>query len=196
MCLDETAAIPPFPMTTTRPLALSAITFDSGCQLREASSDQTVEEYAEAMSEGSVFPPITVFFDGANYYLADGYHRFLAVTKRDELNPAHPEVGFILAEVRMGTRQDAIRFALKANAKHGLKRSPADNGACDCTDFTIRRLPRLESGRVKVSRCRHCTAASVHFNHLIISAILAQNGEAMDSGRELEADPVPLNDPY
>jgi hypothetical protein len=34
--------------------------------------------YAEDMAAGAVFPAIVLFFDGAEYWLVDGFHRILA----------------------------------------------------------------------------------------------------------------------
>jgi len=63
-------------------------------------------------------PPVTVFFDGKTYHLADGWHRFFA----------HKQAAFaeIEAEVHDGSRRDAILFAVSANDKHGLRRTNAD----------------------------------------------------------------------
>ena len=75
-------------------------------------------DYAEAMLDGAVFPPVTVFHDGESCWLADGYHRFGAaqVVERDEIS----------AEVREGSKRDAILFAVGANAEHGWRRSNGD----------------------------------------------------------------------
>jgi hypothetical protein len=67
---------------------------------------------------GVVFPLVVVFFDGAEYWLADGFHRIIAA---EELGLAE-----IAADVREGTRRDAILFAVGANAAHGLKRTNRD----------------------------------------------------------------------
>ena len=70
------------------------------------------------MTAGSVFPPIVVFHDGATYWLADGYHRLEAT---DEAGLKE-----IAAEIREGTRREAIEHACGANQDHGLRRSRAD----------------------------------------------------------------------
>jgi uncharacterized ParB-like nuclease family protein len=78
----------------------------------------TVAAYAEDMAAGATFPPITVYRDGAEYHLADGFHRVEAAR----------QVGHdaILAEVRQGTSRDAILAACAANATHGLRRTNED----------------------------------------------------------------------
>jgi len=51
------------------------IRIDGGTQPRAALLIDVMEDYAEQMRNGVEFPPITVFFDGKEYWLADGFHR-------------------------------------------------------------------------------------------------------------------------
>lgn len=100
-------------------LAIDLIRIDGGTQPRAHLNPETVTEYANAMADdGCVFPPVTVFYDGADYWLADGFHR-VAASK---------EAGFadIDADVRQGTRRDAVLFSVGANADHGLRRTNED----------------------------------------------------------------------
>ena len=99
-------------------IQLSAIRIDGGTQSREALNQATVAEYAEAMTEGVTFPPITLFFDGSNHWLVDGFHRYFAAK----------QVGFtdMPAEVRDGTQLDAQWASYTVNKDHGLRRSNAD----------------------------------------------------------------------
>jgi hypothetical protein len=81
--------------------------------------DQTVvDEYAERYGESKNLPPVVVFFDGATYWLADGFHRYWANRKID--------CNQIFAEVHQGTQRDAILYSVGANADHGLRRSNED----------------------------------------------------------------------
>jgi hypothetical protein len=59
-----------------------------------------------------------VFFDGAEYWLADGFHRIIAAETLGLVE--------IAADVRPGGRRDAILYAVGANAAHGLKRTNRD----------------------------------------------------------------------
>jgi len=70
------------------------------------------------MKAGVQFPPVTVFFDGDNYWCADGFHRVQAALRAN--------IAKIDADVRQGTQRDAILFSCGANANHGLRRSNAD----------------------------------------------------------------------
>ena len=89
-------------------------------QTRAETDAATVAEYAERMRDGAKFPPVRVFCDAeANtLWLADGIHRVEAAKA----------IGCkaVKAEVSAGTKTDALRFALGANATHGLRRSNAD----------------------------------------------------------------------
>lgn len=102
-------------------LDLSLIRTDPGTQARARLDMGTVAEYEEAIEENGrawPFPPVIVYHDGTVHWLADGFHR-VAAARRMLLETAP-------ADMREGTRRDAILFATGANADHGLKRSPTD----------------------------------------------------------------------
>ena len=102
----------------TQDLSLDQIDVYGGTQTRVKTDDEAIASYAADMAQGAVFPPITAFFDGATYWLADGFHRYLAA-KRNELPT-------IKAEIYPGGRTDALRYALGANATNGVYRNNAD----------------------------------------------------------------------
>lgn len=97
---------------------LSLIRTDGGTQSRAQLYSQVVAEYIDALAGGASFPPVVVFFDGTEYWLADGFHR----------HAAHAGIGLaeIAAEVRQGTRRDAILYSVGANSSHGLRRTNDD----------------------------------------------------------------------
>jgi uncharacterized ParB-like nuclease family protein/FtsZ-binding cell division protein ZapB len=99
-------------------LNLNVIRIDGGTQPRERINMDVVGDYAEAVKVGIEFPPVIVFHDGAEYWLADGFHRY----------HAHKQAGkaSIEAEVRDGTQLDAKLLAVGANAAHGLRRTNDD----------------------------------------------------------------------
>ena len=107
-----------FMQTQLQELPLEKINIFGGTQTRVKTNDDAVESYAEEMLRGTVFPPISVYFDGSTYWLADGFHRFLA-TKRNG-------TATISAEVAPGGRTEALRHALGANATNGVYRTNAD----------------------------------------------------------------------
>ena len=106
------------PITKDGYLALNLISTDGGTQSRAKLNDATTLEYAEAMDAGAQFPPVLVFYDGEESWLADGFHR-VAAAKRLEWTD-------IAVETRSGTRRDAVLFSVGANAAHGLRRTNAD----------------------------------------------------------------------
>ena len=103
----------------TQDVSLSSIRSASDSQMRVSGTDPgVVAEYAESMETGAVFPAIILYFNGTDYWPADGFHRIEAARRIDK--------DTILAEVREGGQRDAILFAAGANASHGLRRSQAD----------------------------------------------------------------------
>ena len=99
-------------------LNLAMIVLDAGTQIRALLDDDTVAEYAAAMKEGAPFPPAIVFRDGSQYLLADGFHRVAAAVRN-----GFKDFAF---EVRIGSKSETLKYALSANAQHGLKRTNAD----------------------------------------------------------------------
>ncbi|HOI69291.1 MAG TPA: ParB N-terminal domain-containing protein [Methanothrix sp.] len=99
-------------------MKLAEITLDPDLQPRVAMDHATIAEYAEEMEAGATFPAITVFDDGSQKWLADGWHRYVAAQKAglEEID----------VDLRTGSRRDALLFSISANAKHGLRRSRDD----------------------------------------------------------------------
>lgn len=99
-------------------LDLAAIRQDGGTQMREALSENIIVQYADFVGDGVQFPPVVVFYDGQDYWLADGFHRV----------KAHALAGqeTIRADVRSGSRLNAVRYAIGANATNGKPRTSGD----------------------------------------------------------------------
>jgi hypothetical protein len=146
-------------------LPLDQIRTDGGTQIREAMNEATAEAYREAMASGAAFPPVTVFYDGEAFWLADGFHR-LAATRRLGLSD-------ILAEVRPGTRRDAILHSVGANNEHGLPRTNADKRRAVLTllrdeewvksyDTDLAKLAHVSSNFVGVVRRELEEAGDIH----------------------------------
>lgn len=102
----------------TSRLPLSKIRRDGGTQPRAALDEVIIDEYAEAMREGAKFPPVDVFYDGQDHWLADGFHRIEAAESIGQ-----PEFD---VKTHQGTRRDAVLFSVGVNAEHGLRRTNAD----------------------------------------------------------------------
>lgn len=90
---------------------INSIRIDGGTQCRVVIDQPTVYVYLEAMKEGAEFPLMETVFDGATYWLTDGFHRY----------HAYKLLGIKQIEVKSksGTLRDAQIEALKANGKHG-----------------------------------------------------------------------------
>lgn len=101
-----------------RMMKLEELRLDGGTQTRVRMQQSVVREYAEAMSRGEKFPPVDVFFDGMDYWLVDGFHRYRAC----EING----IKTIAAKIMEGSREDAVLYSLGVNATHGLRRTNAD----------------------------------------------------------------------
>jgi len=89
-----------------------------GLQTRVTLNEDVVADYCETLREGGSLPPVVVFRDVLTDYLADGFHRLEAAKRLGRID--------IEAEVYDGDRTAALRYALKANAAHGLRRTNED----------------------------------------------------------------------
>lgn len=105
-------------------IQVARIRTDGGTQMRAEIDEAVVREYAALMKEKHVFPPIDVYHDGKNYWLADGFHRLLAWELYHQLQKKPVEK--IACHIHSGDRRDAILHAAGANARHGLRRTNAD----------------------------------------------------------------------
>ena len=92
-------------------LNILTIRTDGGTQPRLELDQELVKDYAEKMRDGAVFPPIVVFNDGSENWLADGFTRYFATKSNGGTS--------IEAEVRQGTLREAKMYAWKANNKQG-----------------------------------------------------------------------------
>jgi len=103
--------------TQQRPsrIPVAEIRTDGGTQVRVRIDGDAINDYARVLDS---LPPVTVVFDGAAYWLADGFHRVAA----------HRSVGSleIDAVVVEGTQRDAVLIACGANVEHGVRRTNRD----------------------------------------------------------------------
>jgi hypothetical protein len=99
-------------------LNINKIRRDAGLQPRAAIDQATVDDYADDLRAGTLFPPVTVYYDGTSYWLADGFHRVAAAIAAG-LKSIH-------ADVKQGDKRDAILFSVGVNTTHGLRRTNED----------------------------------------------------------------------
>lgn len=99
-------------------MEVGSLRIDGGTQPRVAIDEAVVAEYAGILEEGGSLPPVVAFHDGAQYWLADGFHRWHAYRRTS------PDS--IPVEVHEGGRREAVLYSVGANAAHGLRRTAAD----------------------------------------------------------------------
>lgn len=98
-------------------MPVGKLKLDGGTQPRATLDPVLVDDYAEAMKGGAKFPPVVAFYDGSDYWLADGFHRARAAERNG---------GKVSVEVRQGTRRDAQWYSFGANKDHGQRRTSGD----------------------------------------------------------------------
>ena len=99
-------------------IPIASIRIDGGTQPRAAINFEAVFDYMDAMTDGAEFPPVVVFYDGANYWLADGFHRVKAAEQAGNEETA--------CDLHQGTQQDAQWYSFGANKTNGLRRTNDD----------------------------------------------------------------------
>lgn len=101
-------------------LAIDQIEATAGTQVRVKIDQKIVDEYAEAIEAGAIFPAIIVFApkNSQRYILSDGFQRLAACKKLGRKT--------IGVEVKEGGVHEALHYALSANSTHGVRRSSAD----------------------------------------------------------------------
>jgi len=119
-------------------VGLAAVSLDTSIQCRAAIDTAVVNEYAERMEAGDIFPPIDVYGSKVKCWIGDGWHRGLAALQRGAES--------IEARLHAGGRVDALKHALGANALHGHRRTNADKRRC--VEIALREFPKLSSRAV------------------------------------------------
>jgi hypothetical protein len=110
------------PIETVEGFPLHALRIDPEIQPRVHLNPSVIEDYAtlyhEAEDGEEPLPPLDVFEIDKLYFLVDGFHRVEAAkhAKRTQLT----------CRFHQGTRQEAIRYAARANLRHGLRYTSAD----------------------------------------------------------------------
>jgi hypothetical protein len=99
-------------------LPIESLRQDGGTQPRAYITPDIAYEYGDEMQAGAKFPPVVVFYDGTDHWLADGFHRVEGAFS----------VGIeqIECDVRQGTVEDAQWLSFGVNALHGLRRNKDD----------------------------------------------------------------------
>jgi len=105
-------------MEKIKTIELSKIRIDGGTQMRVTMSPEHIGSLKESIAEmGEKLPPMRVCFDGSEYWLVDGFHRYHAYNQL-----GHQTVDVVWTE---GSQQDAIVASFGVNGDHGLPRDRA-----------------------------------------------------------------------
>jgi len=144
-------------------------------QARISISEDTIAQYVEHIESGGQFPPIIVFFDGQDYWLADGWHRLLAHERSGCLT--------IKSEVKHGGKRDALQYALSANSAHGLPRTNADKRNAVEIALADPEWSTMSTREIaKLCNVSHNMVAEIQ-RGLLPADKTAQNNQAMQSGK-------------
>jgi hypothetical protein len=103
---------------TLKTVSIIGIRIDGETQQRDSIDPHWVHEMVDNMKNDVEYPPLQVRFDGAHYWLSDGFHRYHAYT---QLGIKNIEVAYL-----PGTQYDAQIDSYSANHDHGKPRSRAD----------------------------------------------------------------------
>ena len=162
-------------------IKIQSIRLDGDTQSRVSLDQNLVNEYSEAMSSGAKFPPIVVFNDGTDRWLADGFHRIYATRQAglDEIN----------ADMKPGGRRDALLYSMKANATHGARRTNEDKRRAVKMAFKF----LLEEGRsldsitnVEVAGMAAVNETTVARNRTVIASELDATPAKPDEPNEIK----------
>jgi len=137
--------------TDPRLVDISLIRRDGNTQHRLNLDEGTIAEWAEEMRAGAEFPPITLWWDGAHYWLSDGFRRVTAAELAG--------LSRFRAEVRCGTLDEAQWDSYGANATHGLRRSAAETEIIVRLALTHRNAARLSN--VQIAKHLHLSEATI-----------------------------------
>jgi len=177
-------------MQDIKTIELKKIRLDGGTQPRAKISEEMVARLTEVLlNGGKMKEDPTVFFDGKEYWLADGFHRF----------HANKRAGYteMKCNVLLGTKREAWIYSRGANSDHGMPRTSEeirgsviscldDIELCDLSDRKIADICKcspMTVGRVKKSLDLERPAK-----------VMTKNGKMMDTaniGTKVKAAPEP-----
>ena len=176
-------------------LSVSDIRLDGNTQMRVTLVTDTIREYSDEMHAGVEFPPVIVYHDGTDYWLADGFHRVHAAPLAGRAS--------VLANIYEGTDRDARRHAMGANADHGLRRTNSDKrNAVEMAlaDEEWSKLPNTEIAKmcavaesfVRKIKQEH-EGGSHNANQKRSIDDQSVSARSADQKREAAANPIPSN---
>ena len=133
-------------------IRLDKIRLDGGTQYR-AIQEEVVERYTEVIEDPDM-PLIEVAFDGKDYWLWDGFHRYHAALRK--------KLKSLKCIVRPGTQRDAKWLSFSANARHGIPRTQAETRFIIATILKDKKWGKKSARAIaKHVGCDHKTVLSI-----------------------------------
>jgi hypothetical protein len=158
---------------------LKKIRLDGGTQPREKIHEDAVARYTEVLlNGGKMKEDPTVFFDGKDYWLADGFHRY----------HAHKRAGYteIKCNVVAGTKREAWIYSRGANHDHGMPRTSEEIRQSVISCFNDVELSELSDVAIaEICKCSSMTVGRVRKSLDLDrpTKILTKNGKMMDTSK-------------
>jgi len=107
---------------TEKTLSIDLIRLDGDTQSRVRSNEDALAEYTAKVKGSDDWPEeygsVDVFFDGAEYFMSDGFHRTLAAIRAGRSS--------IPCRVHSGSAWDAFVFGIAANSGRGVRQEDDD----------------------------------------------------------------------
>jgi hypothetical protein len=116
-------------------IKLTSIERDTTIQCRAKICMETVNSYADDMTDGAKFPEVELFGTKDKCWIGDGWHRIMAADQIGAID--------IPAKLNPGGRAEALKRALGANAVQGQRRSNADKRRC--VEIAVAEFPKMSS---------------------------------------------------
>jgi hypothetical protein len=164
-------------MSELQTIELKKIRLDGGTQPRAKISEDMVARLTEVLlNGGKMKEDPTVFFDGKDYWLADGFHRYHA-TKR---------AGFteLQCNVSLGTKREAWIFSRGANHDHGMPRTSEEIRGNVISCFNDVELSELSDKKIAdICKCSSMTVGRVRKSLQLEkpAKVMTKNGKMMDT---------------
>jgi len=161
---------------------ISELTRDPELQCRaKGTNAATVAEYAEALRAGAAFPAIVCYRDSKGaLLLADGWHRVEAAEQAGLLE--------LPADIREGSRKDALLFSAASNASHGLRRTNLDKRRA--VELVLAACPKWSDRRIaEACGVSHPFVAAVR-REAVVTVTTDEPEECETTATELDTDKV------
>lgn len=129
------------PIFMTKTIFLEDVDLDHSPMVRADLRPEAIEEYAAIYKKDKKkLPPIDLFLNAGSqkYLIGDGMHRYQAMRTLSFKGCS--------ANVRPGNYEDALKFALTANERHGIRRSQADKRRA--VEEAIKQWPKVSNVQI------------------------------------------------